>query len=246
MKRLEEIMEKREPMRPLFNQNQIELAFLFGSVLETEEARDIDIAVLFSDYDFDKYINTYEDLCRLLKTRDIDLVVLNRSNPAIKMEALLKGIMLFFKDEQNLAKFGINTFFEYEDYLGFKREYLENLKLKIKEGISVAQRSLNRERIRTYLSELTEATRKLKELSGRFASFEEFKRIVETRELCVHYLRIAFESVLDVCRHFLAVKGMALKDFNSTNLIELSGEKGLLPYSFADNWTAVSSQLFPE
>ena len=56
---------------------------------------------------------------------------------------------------------------------------------------------------------------------------------MDTRELCVHHLRIALESVLDVCRHFLAVKGVSLAELDTTNLIELAGEKGLLEPSFA-------------
>ena len=51
-------------------------------------------------------------------------------------------------------------------------------------------------------------------LRQRFASFEEFRADVDTRELCVHYLRIALESVLDVCRHFLgAVEVEAMRQY---------------------------------
>ena len=83
-------------------------------------------------------------------------------------------------------------------------------------------------RVETLLSTLDEAMGQLRRLGGRFASFEEFKADVDTRELCVHYLRIALESVLDVCRHFLAVVGVSLAELDTTNLIELAGEKGLL------------------
>ena len=51
--------------------------------------------------------------------------------------------------------------------------------------------------------------------------------------LCVHYLRIALESVLDICRYFLAVVGVSLTELDTTNLIELAGEKGLLEPAFA-------------
>jgi uncharacterized protein YutE (UPF0331/DUF86 family) len=70
-------------------------------------------------------------------------------------------------------------------------------------------------------------------LQARFASFEAFMADVDTRELCVHYLRITLESVLDVCRHFLAVVGVSLAELDTTNLIELAGEKGLLDPAFA-------------
>lgn len=72
----------------------------------------------------------------------------------------------------------------------------------------------------------------LSKLRKRFSSLEEFMADVDTRELCVHYLRIALESVLDVCRHFLAVKGVGLTEIDTTNIIELSGEKGLIKHDF--------------
>ncbi|HIC94036.1 MAG TPA: DUF86 domain-containing protein, partial [Anaerolineae bacterium] len=78
-----------------------------------------------------------------------------------------------------------------------------------------------------------EAVGHLRRLGKRFDSFEAFQADVDTRELCVHYLRIALESVLDICRHFLAVKGVRLAELDTTNLIELAGEKGLLEPSFA-------------
>jgi uncharacterized protein YutE (UPF0331/DUF86 family) len=80
---------------------------------------------------------------------------------------------------------------------------------------------------------LDEALTQLRRLRGRFTSFEEFRTDVDTRELCVHYLRIALESVLDVCRHFLAVVGVSLAELDTTNLIELAGDKGLLESGFA-------------
>jgi uncharacterized protein YutE (UPF0331/DUF86 family) len=73
----------------------------------------------------------------------------------------------------------------------------------------------------------------LRRLCQRFASFEEFQVDIDTRELCVHHLRIALEAVLDICRHFLAVVGISLTELDTTNLIELAGAKGLLEPTFA-------------
>lgn len=234
MRTLEKIIRKKDQLLPFFKENNVELAFLFGSIIESEEPRDIDIAVLFSDYSFNKYIDTYEDLCQVLKTRKIDLVVLNRSNPAIKMEAGTKGKVLFSKSENDAVDFIGSTLFEYEDYAYFKKECLVKLKEMIKEGISMAERKLNSERIEAYLTKLTEACTEIKELEEGVSSYEDFMNDKVKRELGVHYLRIALEAVLDVCRHFLAVKGVSLAKINSTNLIELCGQKGLIPYSFAN------------
>lgn len=97
----------------------------------------------------------------------------------------------------------------------------------------MAKRKMDRERVEGYLSKMDEAVERLTTLRERFSSFDEFKRDIDTRELCVHHLRIALESLLDICRHFLAVKGVSLAEIDTTNLIELAGEKGLIDLSFA-------------
>ena len=68
---------------------------------------------------------------------------------------------------------------------------------------------------------------------------------VDTRELYVHYLRIALEAVLDICRHFLAVVGVNLAGLDTANLIELAGEKGLLEAAFAHRIRPPAWGLWP-
>jgi len=92
---------------------------------------------------------------------------------------------------------------------------------------------LNRDRVETYLSRMDEAVARLGALRKRFASYEEFQADVDTRELVVHYLRIALECVLDICRHFLAAKGVGMTELDPTKLIELAGDRGLLDPGFA-------------
>ncbi len=57
----------------------------------------------------------------------------------------------------------------------------------------------------------------------------------DPRDLAVHHLRIALECVFDICRHFLAVKGVSLQELDTTDLIELAGSKGLLAPAFAQS-----------
>lgn len=223
---------KRCANSSLFEENGISLAFLFGSTVDSGTPRDVDIAALFKDYSFGAYLNTYEGLQKFLQAKSIDLVVLNRSNARVKLEALLKGILLF-GEEKSLADFAINTLFDYEDYRFFKNEYTSLLEERSLEGLSMAERKLDRERVESYLSRLDEVVAQLSRLRKRFPTFEDFQGDIDTRELCVHYLRIALESVLDVCRHFLAVKGVSLAEIDAANLIELCGEKGLIDYGFA-------------
>jgi uncharacterized protein YutE (UPF0331/DUF86 family)/predicted nucleotidyltransferase len=231
--RLADIEGRLDELSRTLARDGIRLACLFGSVLQQPLARDIDLAVLFKKYRFEKYLETLEVACRALGTRRVDLVVLDRSSARLKLQALLEGKLLFAEVPTAQAEAVAEALYEYEDYRQFMVQYRQLLDRRCQEGLSVADRRMDRERVEGYLSTLDEAMIQLRRLGGRFTSFEEFRSDVDTRELCVHYLRVALESVLDICRHFLAVVGVSLTELDTTNLIELAGEKGLLESAFA-------------
>lgn len=228
-----EIDERLSELSQALARDGVRLACLFGSLFEQPLARDVDLAVLFRDYRFEKYLETQETACRVLGTRQVDLVVLNRANAPLKLRALLEGKPFFAETPTILAEVVAESLFEYEDYRQFMAQYRQLLDRRCREGLSVVERKVDQERVEGYLSTLDEAVSQLRQLQRRFTSFEEFQSDVDTRELGVHYLRIALESVLDICRHFLAVVGVSLAEIDTTNLIELAGAKGLLESAFA-------------
>lgn len=235
---VEGLLGERERIAGVCEAAGARFAFLFGSVVDTapgRSPRDVDIAVSLPDYDFQRYLEFREQLSRALSIPEerLDLVVLDRASPRIKLEALLTGVPVFVADPGALEQFAVDALFSYEDFLRFRRELRELLWKRIEEGLSVAGRRLNRDRVETYLSRMDEAVARLAALRKRFASYEEFEADVDTRELVVHYLRIALECVLDICRHFLATKGVSLTELDTTNLIELAGDRGLLDPAFA-------------
>jgi uncharacterized protein YutE (UPF0331/DUF86 family)/predicted nucleotidyltransferase len=229
----DEIKLATEKLTTLFQDDGVRLATLFGSATTGRPTRDVDVAVLFDSYHFDRYLTLQESLCQVLGTRRVDLVVLNRANAALKLDALLDGELLYAREPTEAAEAIAQALFEYDDYHRFKAEYQAEFERRCREGLSMAERQLNRERVVALLSVLDEAVGRLRRLQDRFTSFETFMADVDTRELCVHHLRIALESVLDVCRHFLAVVGVSLAELDTTNLIVLAGEKGLLDPAFA-------------
>ncbi len=231
--RLAEIEERLDGLSRTLAGDGVRLAYLFGSALERPLARDVDLAILFEEYDFDKYLDTLEAACQALGTREVDLVVLNRANSRVKLRALLEGRLVFAEAPKATIEAVEEALFEYEDYRRFAVQHRRLLDRRCQEGLSVVDRRMDAERVEGYLSTLDEAVAQLRRLKERFASFDEFRSDVDTRELCVHYLRIALESVLDVCRHFLAVVGVSLTELDTTNLIELAAEKGLLEPTFA-------------
>jgi uncharacterized protein YutE (UPF0331/DUF86 family)/predicted nucleotidyltransferase len=211
----------------------VRLACVFGSVLEGLSARDVDLGVWFTEYSFELYLKTVEAASRALGTGRVHVVVLNRANALLKLRALLAGRLLFAATPATPAELVADAVREYEEYRWFMAEYRGHLDRRCQEGLSVAERRMDQERVEGYLSTLDATVAQFKRLRKRFTSFEEFQADVDTRELCVHYLRIALESVLDICRHFLATVGVSLSNLETTNLIELAGERGLLEPTFA-------------
>ncbi len=211
----------------------IRLACLFGSAVRGFPARDVDIAVLFREYEFERYSETLELARQALGLDSVDVTVLNRAGAPIRLRALLGGQIIWAEDEKVWVEAVAEALFDYEDYRRFVKLYRPVLYRRCQEGLSMSSRKVDRERIETYLSILDEAVGNLRRLTRRFDSFEAFQADVDTRELCVHYLRIALESVLDICRHFVAAEGVSLTEVETKNLIELAGEKGLLDPAFA-------------
>jgi uncharacterized protein YutE (UPF0331/DUF86 family)/predicted nucleotidyltransferase len=229
----QEVTARRDALSHVFRDNGVELACLFGSVLEDRPARDVDIAVLFERYDFDRYQRVLEATQRVLAAQHVDVVPLNHAAAPLRLRALLEGVPIFARSATSFVEAAVEALFAYEDHRRFAREYLRFMDLRIREGLSVANRAMDASRVETYLSSIDDAVAQIRRLAVRFASIDQFLADVDTRELCVHYLRIALESVLDVCRHFLAVAGVRLAEVETANLIALAGDRGLLVPEFA-------------
>jgi uncharacterized protein YutE (UPF0331/DUF86 family)/predicted nucleotidyltransferase len=231
--RLADIEDKLEKLSHALQADGVRLACLFGSILSRRWARDVDVAVWFTEYSFERYLHALDVITQALGTGRVHVVVLNRASPPLKLRALLEGCPLFAERPEAWPQAIVDALFEYEDYRRFMSQYRPLLDRRCQEGLSVAERMLDRDRVEGHLSALDGAVGQLRRLQGRYKSYEEFRSDVDTWELCVHYLRIALESALDVCRHFLAVVGVSLAELETTNLIELAGDKGLLEPAFA-------------
>lgn len=231
--RLAEIEEGLQKLARALASDGVRLACVFGSLVERPLGQDVDLAVWFRHYSFEKYFQTLELTSQTLGTGRVHVVVLNQANAPLKLRALLEGHLLFAETSTTLTEAVVDALFEYEDYKHFMLLYRPLLNRRCQEGLSVAERKVDRERVEGHLSALDEAVGQLRQLQGRVVSFEKFRSDVDTRELSVHYLRIALESVLNICRHFLATVGVTLAELETTNLIELAGDKGLLQPAFA-------------
>ncbi len=103
----------------LSGQQDITLAFLFGSVVSgrLQPESDVDIAVLYTRGNvpsYDTLLDLKDNLSRILK-READVVVLNDASPIIKMQVLKNGKKIVDCDSRVYSDFFVRTINEYDD-----------------------------------------------------------------------------------------------------------------------------------
>ena len=197
-KRLEELKEK------LLKDDNILLAYLFGSTSKSKghPRSDIDIAVLLRD-------NSWPSISRLIDSlglgERLDIVDLSRADPLLKYKIVSTGIKLI--DKGNYEKRLLLELFE-----------------RIHEALDVANSYLNgslnpsvdREVIARKLMALDEEARILRD----HILNKEIDEVIEDPLLIRvlrDSLRVAIESILDICKHLVATLALGIvreyKDF---------------------------------
>ncbi len=109
--------------------DDIVFVFLFGSFVKGNVTpfSDLDLAVFFSnDYDFYRLSDLKDKLSGILNIA-VDIVVLNRASPIIKMQALKKGILLINKNPRLYHEFFVRTINEYDDLKRTIKEIEDNI-----------------------------------------------------------------------------------------------------------------------
>ena len=111
------------------NQNRVNLAYLFGSVLTNQqhEESDLDIAVLFAEKPgLDELSGIVIDLEKILPYK-VDLGVLNDSSPVFRMQVLTKGKLIYMNNSKTRDLFAIKTANEYDDLKYYRNVQEKNL-----------------------------------------------------------------------------------------------------------------------
>jgi predicted nucleotidyltransferase len=122
-------------------EERVTVAYLFGSTAKGEASclSDIDIAILFDDIltkkeAFDLQLRLIADLGSLLKTNNVDLVVLNDSPLLLAFNVIRDGIILK-SDEKKRVHFETRIMSQYlDEHYHIKRHTRESLKRIAKNG----------------------------------------------------------------------------------------------------------------
>jgi len=126
--------EIREILKEYFRKHpEIEVAYIFGSTVQgrTSAFSDIDIAVILDSQQVNKKSYRYgykaeilTDLIKVLKTNNVDLVILNESNCLLGHRVLYFGNLIYCKNEKKRIQFQINTINKYNDFKQLRKSYL--------------------------------------------------------------------------------------------------------------------------
>lgn len=135
----------RETLSAFFKKrDEVLLAYLFGSVAEDKQNKlsDLDIAVLverdklgkLDEQPFGYQVSAMTDLISLLKTNDVDLVILNYATPLLSHEVIKYGEVIFCRDEEMRIQFEVRTLQQYIDTKPLRDIQHEYLVRRIKSG----------------------------------------------------------------------------------------------------------------
>jgi len=129
--------EKMEQLKNYFDgKNSVLLAYVFGSKSRgtSRSFSDWDIAAYFKPYQYGELETKREypeehiiwgDLESILKTNEVDFLVLNRARPSLVFSILNLGTPLVLKDRKLYMDLLIKTHYEAVDWWNFTREFYE-------------------------------------------------------------------------------------------------------------------------
>ena len=121
----------------LNKQSQVMFAYLYGSILSSENPRDIDIAIYMFPLDFEKLSRDAEislsfaiplemNLEKQLK-RKVDVQVLNRAPLSFRYRVITDGKVIVDKDSNTRCDFEYLSRAEYYDFSPRRKEYLQEV-----------------------------------------------------------------------------------------------------------------------
>ena len=127
-------------LRDVFDENDVQLAYLFGSYAKGTESplSDIDIAVFLRNpvshsEAFDKAVLLTHKLIGVLHKNKVDVIILNTATPPIKFNAIKDRQIIYNRDEKQRVDFEVRTMNEYFDTLYLREEYKNSLFKNIEE-----------------------------------------------------------------------------------------------------------------
>lgn len=113
-----DIGKRIEGLVPLFKEQGVLLAYLFGSLSGGKMGEDVDLAVLPEGEGLG---NLREKVTEVLGTERVDLLNLKEASPTLRFEVVRTGRLVYKRDEEVENSFELSVLREYKD-LAYLRE----------------------------------------------------------------------------------------------------------------------------
>ncbi len=115
-------------LSPLFEREDVLLAYLFGSLSKGQVGQDVDLALLTRDK---PGFRLREAITEWLGTERVDLVDLRRASPVLRFEIVRAGRLLYAADEETQERFELATLCLYRDTAPLRRQQGEYLRRRM-------------------------------------------------------------------------------------------------------------------
>lgn len=209
----------------------ISAAFLFGSQAKNYAGRisDWDIAVYFkpqknqggvewedTDKPYPDENKTWDDLVDILKTDNVDLVVLNRSPSSIAASAISEGVAIIIKDRKLFLDFMLLSLRQAEDYAHF----VDSFYAISQRSSSLSQR--DREKLKKIIDFLSQEV-SFQEYFSKF-DFNGYQDPHHRRDI-ERWVENMINSAIDIGEVILASEKKRIPDYYKDVFVQL----GLLP-----------------
>lgn len=119
------IEEAMERLIPLFEQEGVVLAYVFGSLAKGHKAHDVDIAVLVQR---EPAYRLRGKISGCLGTERLDLVDLSQASPLLRYEIVRTGRCVYARDKEALNRYELETLHLYRDTAYLRRNQEEVLR----------------------------------------------------------------------------------------------------------------------
>lgn len=133
--------KEQQKLNSIFKENQVALAYLFGSAAKEKEGplSDIDFGILFSDkvkednY-LDKRLKIASAISSVLKDKKVDVLCLNEASILLRHRVVFQGTPIFVLDQDLKRKFELEVLQQYEDFKYHLETGFKIMEEQIKEG----------------------------------------------------------------------------------------------------------------
>lgn len=134
------VKQKLAQLIPLFQQENVQLVYLFGSLGQGRQGHDVDLAMLTQN---EPAYHLRQAITDCLDTERVDLVDLRQASPLLRFEILRTGQLFYAADEAISEQFELATLRLYKDTAWLRRRQEAYLRERMKQWSSGPSRSRN-------------------------------------------------------------------------------------------------------